>query len=40
MDELDIHTVMALYTEACTVVRTHAGQSESFQVKSRILNTG
>ena len=26
-------TVMALYTEACTVVRTDAGLSESFEVK-------
>ena len=24
---------MALYTEACTVVRTYAGLSESFEVK-------
>ena len=28
-----IRTVMALYTEACTVVRTDAGLSESFEVK-------
>ena len=28
-----IRTVMALYTEACTVVRTDAGLSESFQVQ-------
>ena len=28
-----IGTVMALYTEACTVVRTDAGLSESFEVK-------
>ena len=28
-----ICTVMALYTEACTVVRTYAGLSESFKVK-------
>ena len=27
------HTVMALYTEACTVVRTDVGLSESFEVK-------
>ena len=27
-----IRTVMALYTEACTVVRTDAGLSESFEV--------
>ena len=32
MDEWLIHTVMALYTEACTVVRTDAGLSESFEV--------
>ena len=30
---LGIGTVMALYTEACTVVRTDAGLSESFEVK-------
>ena len=28
-----IRTVMALYTEACTVVRTDVGLSESFEVK-------
>ena len=28
-----IRTVMALYTEACTVARTDAGLSESFEVK-------
>ena len=28
-----IRTVMALYTETCTVVRTDAGLSESFEVK-------
>ena len=33
VDERLIHTVMALYTEACTVVRTDAGLSESFEVK-------
>ena len=33
MDEWLIRTVMALYTEACTVVRTDAGLSESFEVK-------
>ena len=33
VDEWLIHTVMALYTEACTVVRTVAGPSESFEVK-------
>ena len=33
MDEWLIRTVMALYTEACTVVRTDAGQRESFEVK-------
>ena len=33
MDEWFIHTVMALYTKACTVVRTDAGLSERFEVK-------
>ena len=33
VDERLISTVMALYTEACTVVRTDAGLSESFEVK-------
>ena len=33
VNELLIRTVMTLYTEACTVVRTDAGLSESFQVK-------
>ena len=33
VDEWLISTVMALYTEACTVVRTDVGQSESFEVK-------
>ena len=33
MDEWLIRTVMALYTEACTIVRTDAGLSESFEVK-------
>ena len=32
-DEWLIRTVMALYTEACTVVRTDAGLNESFEVK-------
>ena len=32
MDEWLIRTVMALYTEACTVVRTNAGLNESFEV--------
>ena len=32
MDEWLIRTVMALYSEACTVVRTDAGLSESFEV--------
>ena len=32
MDEWLIRIVMALYTEACTVVRTEAGLSESFEV--------
>ena len=33
MDEWLNRTVMALYTEACTIVRTDAGLSESFEVK-------
>ena len=33
VDEWLICTVMVLYTEACTVVRTDAGLSESFEVK-------
>ena len=33
VDERLIRTVMALCTEACTVVRTDAGLSESFEVK-------
>ena len=33
MDEWLIRTVMALYTAACTVVRTDAGLSECFEVK-------
>ena len=33
VDEWFIRTVMALYTEDCTVVRTDAGLSESFEVK-------
>ena len=33
VDEWLIRTVMALYTEACTVVRADAGLSESFEVK-------
>ena len=33
VDEWLICTVMALYTEACTVVRTDAGLSESFELK-------
>ena len=32
VDEWLIRTVMALYTEACTVVRTDAGLSESFEL--------
>ena len=32
MDEWLLHTVVALYTEDCTVVRTDAGLSESFEV--------
>ena len=31
-DEWLIRTVMAFYTEACTVIRTDARQSESFEV--------
>ena len=33
VDEWLMRTVMALYTEDCTVVRTDAGLSESFEVK-------
>ena len=33
VDEWLIRTVMALYTEACPVVRTNAGLSESFEEK-------
>ena len=33
VDEWLIRTVMALYTEACTIVRIDAGLSESFEVK-------
>ena len=33
VDEWLIRPVMVLYTEACTVVRTGAGLSESFEVK-------
>ena len=33
VDEWLIRTVMALYTDACTVVRTNAGLSERFEVK-------
>ena len=33
VDECLIRTVMTLYTEACIVVRTDAGLSESFEVK-------
>ena len=33
VDEWLIRTAMALYTEACTVARTHAGIGESFEVK-------
>ena len=32
VDEWLIRRVMALYTETCTVVRTDAGQGESFEV--------
>ena len=33
VDEWLIRTVMALYTEDCTVVRTDAGLNESFELK-------
>ena len=33
VNEWLIRTVMALYIDACTVVRTYAGLSESFEVK-------
>ena len=33
VDEWLSRTAMALYTEACTVIRTDAGLSESFEVK-------
>ena len=33
VDEWLIRTVMALYAETCTVVRTYAGLSKSFEVK-------
>ena len=33
VDEWLIRTVMALYTEACTVVRTDAGLSESLYME-------
>ena len=33
MDEWRIRTVMALYTEACIIVKTDVGLSESFDVK-------
>ena len=33
VDEWLICPVMALYTEACTIVRTDAGLSENFEVK-------
>ena len=33
VDEWLIRAVMALYTEACSVVRTDAGLSECFEVK-------
>ena len=33
VDEWLIRTVTALYKEACTIVRTDAGLSESFEVK-------
>ena len=33
VDEWLIRIVMALYTEACIVVRTYAGLSETYEVK-------
>ena len=39
MDEWLICTVMVLYTEACTVVKTYAGLIESFDVNGG-LNKG
>ena len=36
VDEWLIRTVMALYIEACTVVQTDAGLSESVNVKVRL----
>ena len=33
VDEWLIRTVMAMFTKACTVVRTYAGLIESFEVK-------
>ena len=33
VDEWLIRTVIALYTEPCTIVRTDAGLSERFEVK-------
>ena len=37
VDEWLIRTVMAFYTEDCTVVRTDAGLCESFEVKVGLL---
>ena len=36
VDEWLIRSPMALYTEACTVVRTDAGLIESFEVKDAL----
>ena len=33
VDEWLTHTIMALYTEACTIVSTDAGLSECFEMK-------
>ena len=35
VDEWLIRTIMALYTEACTAVRTDDGLSDSFEVKGQ-----
>ena len=32
-EEAHPHTVIALYTEACSIVKRYAGRSESFDVK-------
>ena len=40
MVEWLIRTVMALHTEACTVVKTYAGLSERFEVTVSLLDKG